>query len=252
MARYIQKRKRSTTGYGKRPFKKRRFNKRKPRSQYANSVNGKVISGIFKFPKKLAPKKYRSMLWNSTFGHEKYNVNNTIATTSSTPANLTEYTLSTIQMFVGFNTLANWTNSNGVSPTAQIGRVVMRGGYSKLQISCKDDEVIDYRVYVVWRNATSSSLTTPAGKSVDIFHSQGDSTDEGWRVKKQWSGLLDRSQTVSFYWRPLIKSYDLTNFSNGVDCLYWVLAVGNTIDGAAISVTNIQSFNVSAATDVIA
>jgi len=157
------------------------------------------------------------------------------------------------KMFVGLDDITKYTNSNGANPTATIGKVTMRGGYSKFTLSSKEDEVVDYRLYAIWVKPNGVPPAAGAlGKSIDIAHSATDTSNESIRILKQWSGLLDRSQSASFFFRAKIKQYDTTLFTAGTDCMYWYLGVGNTIDATAVSVSYIQSFNCSMTMDVTA
>jgi len=251
MARYNQKRKRSSGPF--RSLKKSSVTRKKPRTSYINSVNGRVTSTPFSMGRKMRPKKYRNILWNATMASEKYNLNNTIALTVSTPASLVNYTYVNQQMFVGLDDITKYTNSNGANPTATIGKVTMRGGYSKFTLSSKEDEVVDYRLYAIWVKPNGVAPAAGAlGKSIDIAHSATDTSNESVKIIKQWSGLLDRSQSASFFFRAKIKQYDTTLFTAGTDCMYWYLGVGNTIDATAVSVSYIQSFNCSMTMDVTA
>jgi len=136
MARYVQKRKRSSN-YSKRPIKRRRATFKKKKFTDYTSLNTKG-SSLGYSGKKQSRRAFRKHLWDSTTYTTKYRSAFVISQTVSTPATNTTGTLTGHNMYKNPAT-SFWITAGGALPSDSGGTlpvfqgdITLRGGRSEL------------------------------------------------------------------------------------------------------------------------
>jgi len=255
MARYNQNRKRSRSSAGRSNVKRRRTFKRRParRSRIGaySSTTGAISTINMRRGRKMNSGMYRRALLRATQFEAKYTVTNTTSSTLSTPANLTEMTYLPLICLPGLSSQSNWFSSYGGNPTTITGPITVRGGIEKFTLATEAEETIACKVFLIWVKAAGSAPGAGAlAKGIDPVRGSSDITDQTQRVMKCWAFNLERSSAVTLtrYVKP--KQYDAISFGNGYDCMYWYVAVGNTVTGSAVACTYVIEYNVSVTADV--
>lgn len=241
----VYKRKR-VYGPKRRPTKRRRLvRRRRPRTDYGVSHNQPMVSSVRRRGRRmLSKRKWRNALWNATRCRTHYTAVGTYSTTMAPPADLDNYRLERFKCFDDFTSVANWHNPDGATPATYNGRLIMRGGTEVMTISTEADETMDMMVQLMWVKPGGSIPAAAAsiGKSISMtpYITNTELGNENTRLVKTWKFTLDRGQgCVQLAHKAKIKSYDAAQFSNGSDCMWWLVYVGNTVTGVATNVVTI-------------
>lgn len=248
--RTTQTRKRSRSSGGGYRNKRRKIFRRVRRagvnatgiSQYGQRIRASRIRG-----RRMRRSLYRRNLYNFSSMLPRYHVATTSSNSRAAPTNLLEYDFTRTKCLPGLFDSTKWVGSYDAStvPTAIGDYVIVRGGEERLTIASEATEAMDYRVQLVWLKpgATIPSEGNISKSSWSLDNSLRTGT-ETMKIMKQWEGTLQYlGGSATFIYKPKLKKYkrELT-YNLDLDCMYWFVYLGNTVNTVAnIAVITINS-----------
>jgi len=260
MARYLQKRKRSSYGGKKRNFKRRRTNRsRGSRVSSTTSKAGKFATiGAFK-SRKLSRRKYNHALWNSTMFMPHYRSIASGVSVINTNASAGLCTCSLVGgLSVGsqpFYLLAGGAQAldTGVAVPTFNGDITIRGGTMGIQLA---NDVAD---------ATSQNITVflvRTGKEYDVAGFPTN-VNIGWdptivpdfstnvgKIIMRKEVILENVSSAMVSYRIPIQKIDRVAYLANKNMYVWII-IANSPSGTAATFTVVNYFNLSFVGDAV-
>lgn len=233
---------------------KRRRIFRRARRAGVNAIGisqyGQRIRPIRQSRRRMNKRAYKRNLYNFSSMIPRFQVYFAGSAGVNTPANLTDYTFNSYKCLETLFTPANWGSGidNNSVPTTITGPVIVRGGEEKLTIASEAAESIDYKVQLVWlrRGGTiiANGSISKGSWPISTSNHLGNETS---KIVKEWQGTLQYTGgSATFVYKPKLKVYKKESFeTNGNDCMYWYVYLGNTVTAAANSVVVMKDSSVT-------
>lgn len=245
-----------------RPFKKRRFNRRRRRSS-KKSINftsqSGFGSGLGFSRRRTGIKKFKRLLWDSSTAQTHYRSNFAFTTPVNTTAVVSSMSVTVIASR-RFNNQNFWTTAGGaINPDGGTiptfvtnGDFTIRGGMYGIRfcnapdLTDTDKDAIQIICYLVrtTKNWNSSSMPSSVPIGWDPSLVQDFQTNIGKVVYKKEFLLEDTNVSVIEKRMPLSK-IDITEYSNSQSEYVWVILAGISSGITAKGVTIVTYYNMS-------
>jgi len=252
-----------------RPFKKRKFSRRRfvrGRKSSSYSANSSRAGGFGFRRRKTNKRAWRRHLFNSSMSNTHYRANASVGTEFGTPASRDQMlvTLQTSRRFAGaafFTTAGGAIDPDGgTMPTFAPGSdITVRGGVYGIRISNNpnaddvDKDAIMVHVYHIWtsKNLTSGSVpssTVAVGWDPSLI---ADFQTKIGRVTFKKSFLVREGDVFTIERKMPVQKIDQTEYAATYSEPAWLIAYGNVSATTAKAVTITTYYNMSFVGDVV-
>jgi len=220
-----------------RPFKKRRFNKKRKGRKTTSFTSQAGSANSFGFrTKRISGRAYRSRLWNDSLMKTHYRSNNSVGTTLTAPLSGAQVS---VTLFSAMASTASpfWTVAGGAQsadtaipvPTFS-SDIILRGGQIGLRISNNvvDATPMEVNIFLLYSN-NNPTLPALANQPMGWEPSQvADFKLSFGRIVMRKKVLLENANVVEVNHRLRVQKIDQSDWANNSRRFYWMVTTAST------------------------
>ncbi|AXH75114.1 MAG: coat protein [Acamarivirus nebulais] len=256
MARYMQKRKRSTPF--KRPSKRRRVVRKRYNGSTLKSSKIGGVTNMMYSRKRFNKRKYKNQLWNASFAQAKFRSSNSTSLNVSLDDAVTTKKITLVNMLnIGaeFNSYALVTDNNGTavaSTWVPEEMLTIRGGVFEMVLANNGTSQVRGRINRIWTkaNAVTSYDNESVALSVTLQQYVTDWMDN-FKLYDVKDFVIEAGSSYTYRYKLPVMRVNKTDVLSYHKCPCVVYELSNMLASATEAVSVVCSNNISFACDVI-